>query len=152
MTQKINITDLKSEDVEKVAEIEKMCFSKPWSENSFKNALNDSNSKFFVVRLGSDIIGFSGMYIAAGAEGYVYNIAVNPLFRKKGIGTILTKKLINYAKENNLEFLSLEVRKSNNSAISVYEKCGFEKVGTRKNFYESPVEDALIMTFYFSLK
>lgn len=152
MTQKINITDLRSEDVEKVAEIEKMCFSKPWSENSFKNALNDSNSKFFVARLGSDIVGFSGMYIAAGAEGYVYNIAVNPLFRKKGIGTILTKKLINYAKENNLEFLSLEVRKSNNSATSVYEKCGFEKVGTRKNFYESPVEDALIMTFYFSLK
>ena len=112
MTQKINITDLRSEDVEKVAEIEKMCFSKPWSENSFKNALNDSNSKFFVARLGSDIVGFSGMYIAAGAEGYVYNIAVNPLFRKKGIGTILTKKLINYAKENNLEFLSLEVRLS----------------------------------------
>lgn len=152
MTQKINITDLRSEDVEKVAEIEKMCFSKPWSENSFKNALNDSNSKFFVARLDSDIVGFSGMYIAAGAEGYVYNIAVNPLFRKKGIGTILTKKLIDYAKENNLEFLSLEVRKSNNSAISVYEKCGFEKVGTRKNFYESPVEDALIMTFYFNLK
>ena len=152
MMQKINITDLRLEDVEKVAEIEKICFSKPWSENSFKNALNDSNSKFFVARLGSDIVGFSGMYIAAGAEGYVYNIAVNPLFRKKGIGTILTKKLINYAKENNLEFLSLEVRKSNNSAISVYEKCGFEKIGIRKNFYESPVEDALIMTFYFSLK
>lgn len=152
MMQKINITDLRLEDVEKVAEIEKMCFSKPWSENSFKNALNDSDSKFFVARLDSDIVGFSGMYIAAGAEGYVYNIAVNPLFRKKGIGTILTKKLIDYAKEKNLEFLSLEVRKSNNSAISVYEKCGFEKIGIRKNFYESPVEDALIMTFYFSLK
>lgn len=152
MMQKINITDLRLEDVEKVAEIEKICFSKPWSENSFKNALNDSDSKFFVARLDSDIVGFSGMYIAAGAEGYVYNIAVNPLFRKKGIGTILTKKLIDYAKKNNLEFLSLEVRKSNNSAISVYEKCGFEKIGIRKNFYESPVDDALIMTFYFSLK
>ncbi len=140
------------QDIPELVKIEKQCFSIPWSENSFKIAFGDSYSKFFVAKtqLTDCILGFSGMYIAAKTEGYVYNIAVIPEYRKKGIGTELTKTLIDYSYKNKLEFLSLEVRKSNFPAISVYKNLGFKKVGLRKNFYELPIEDAVIMTYYFN--
>ena len=81
-------------------------------------------------------------------EGYVTNIAVLPEFRRKGIGRALLQYVINDC-ENQLEFISLEVRVSNDAAISLYKKFGFAEVGRRKRFYTHPDEDALIMTKTF---
>lgn len=145
----IKIQDFLETDIKSAVKIEEMCFSRPWSENSFKSALENQYSKFFVAKKSDVLVGFSGMYTAAKSEGYIYNIAVNPIFRKQGIGTALTLKLLEHSKKNHLEFLSLEVRESNNSAISIYEKCGFQKIGIRKNFYDCPIENAFIMTCYF---
>jgi ribosomal-protein-alanine N-acetyltransferase len=93
-------------------------------------------------------VGYGGMYTVLN-EGYVTNIGVLPQFRRKGIGKSLVEKLLDYSKEKNLEFLTLEVRVSNKAATNLYKSFGFESVGNRKNFYSNPTEDALIMTRYF---
>ncbi len=142
---KANILKLKNEDVLMVAEIEKECFSKPWSEKAIKAVINDDLSHFIVAKIGNEVVGYGGMYSVMG-EGYIYNIAVKRKYRKFGIGTNIVNELVNYSKIKSLNFLSLEVRKSNTPAINLYSNCGFEKVGNRKNFYTNPLEDAIIMT------
>ena len=142
---KANILELKNEDVLMVAEIEKECFSKPWSEKAIKAAINDDLSHFIVAKIGNEVVGYGGMYSVMG-EGYIYNIAVKRKYRKFGIGTNIVNELVNYSQIKSLNFLSLEVRKSNTPAINLYSNCGFEKVGNRKNFYTNPLEDAIIMT------
>ena len=142
---KANILELKNEDVLMVAEIEKECFSTPWSEKAIKAVINDDLSHFIVAKIGNEVVGYGGMYSVMG-EGYIYNIAVKRKYRKFGIGTNIVNELVNYSKIKSLNFLSLEVRKSNTPAINLYSNCGFEKVGNRKNFYTNPLEDAIIMT------
>lgn len=142
---KANILELKNEDVLMVAEIEKECFSKPWSEKAIKAVINDDLSHFIVAKIGNEVVGYGGMYSVMG-EGYIYNIAVKRKYRKFGIGTNIVNELVNYSKIKSLNFLSLEVRKSNTPAINLYSNCGFEYVGNRKNFYTDPIEDAIIMT------
>ena len=142
---KANILELKNEDVLMVAEIEKECFSNPWSEKAIKTAINDDLSHFIVAKIGNEVVGYGGMYSVMG-EGYIYNIAVKRKYRKFGIGTNIVNELVNYSKIKSLNFLSLEVRKSNAPAINLYSNCGFEYVGNRKNFYTDPIEDAIIMT------
>lgn len=142
---KANILELKNEDVLVVAEIEKECFSKPWSEKAIKTEINNDLSYFVVAKVGNEVVGYGGMYSVMG-EGYIYNIAVKRKYRKFGIGTNIVNELVNYSKIKSLNFLSLEVRKSNTPAINLYSNCGFEKVGNRKNFYTNPLEDAIIMT------
>ena len=83
------------------------------------------------------------------SQGYITNVAVFEQYRGKGIASALMEKIIGYAEKNNMEFISLEVRQSNHPAISLYLKYGFKKMGIRKNFYNKPCEDAVIMTRYF---
>ena len=142
---KANILELKNEDVLMVAEIEKECFSKPWSEKAIKTEINNDLSYFVVAKVGNEVVGYGGMYSVMG-EGYIYNIAVKRKYRKFGIGTNIVNELVNYSKIKSLNFLSLEVRKSNTPAINLYSNCGFKKIGNRKNFYTNPLEDAIIMT------
>lgn len=129
-----------------IANIEKACFSTPWSENAINESIA-AGTNFFVARLGNDVVGYMGISKIAG-EGYVTNIAVLPQYRRRGFAKKILEYVINDSKDQ-LEFISLEVRVSNHSAISLYESFGFETVGTRKRFYTHPQEDALIMTKYF---
>ena len=131
---------------EEIANIEKHCFSTPWTKEQIISS-NDS-TVFFLAKIEEKCVGYGGMYTVL-SEGYVTNIGVLPEYRKKGIGQRLLDKLLDYSKENKLSFLSLEVRVSNSAAIFLYEKNGFRKIGVRKNFYSNPKEDALIMTRYF---
>ena len=128
-----------------VAEIEKSCFSKPWSQNAIEAELSNKNAHFYVLLYNDKVVGYGGMHIAMG-ECYIANIAVFPDFRKKGFGKAITAHLIKEAEQLNCEFISLEVRPSNKPAVSMYNLLGFEEVGRRKNFYSSPIEDGLIMT------
>ena len=120
--------------------IEKECFSAPWSEESFKNA---ENTRFYVYFENEAPLGYVGIYSILD-EGYITNLAVLKEHRKKGIATSLLSQLI--SNENNLGFISLEVRESNLPAISLYEKFNFKKEGVRKAFYSNPKEDGLILT------
>ena len=85
-----------------------------------------------------------GLQIFSG-EGYVTNIATLPAYRRQGIA----KALIKTAMQNEMEFITLEVRESNIPAFRLYEKLGFSEVGRRPNYYSNPVEDAILMTRYF---
>lgn len=130
-----------------IAQLEKICFSTPWSQNAITEAFT-AGTKFFVAISNNKVLGYVGLS-AILDEGYITNIAVYPEHRNKGVATALLKTLFDFALENNLSFISLEVRQSNITAISVYEKLGFKKEGLRKGFYSEPKEDALIMTKRF---
>lgn len=132
-----------------VAEIENACFSKPWSLQSIQNELQNNNAYFWVAILDSKVIGYCGMHNALD-EWYIANIAVLPEYQGNGLGTILTKQLVDYAQKQKGAFITLEVRPSNHTAVNIYSKLGFEKLGLRKNFYSSPIEDGLIMTLNFN--
>ncbi len=140
----IFLDTLKPEYVPQVAEIEKQCFSLPWSEDAFSDELKNPLATYVVAVEGENVLGFAGVHIIAG-EGYITNIAVSENARRCGIGKMMLKKLIDICKSK-CAFITLEVRISNAPAIALYEKLGFENLGIRKNFYEKPTEDAVIMT------
>lgn len=145
MADGIIIRPMTSEDTKAVSDLEKECFSHPWSQNAIEAELSNSNAHFFVAVKETDVCGYIGCHIILD-ECYIANVAVSEKFRRQGIGRLLTDKILTYAKDKNCAFVSLEVRKSNISAISLYEKQGFEFVGERKNFYSDPTENAYIMT------
>jgi ribosomal-protein-alanine N-acetyltransferase len=145
--RKISINKMTKDNISDAAELEKLCFSCPWSSDSFESALENKNSYFICAEINFKFAGYAGMYSAAD-EGYIYNIAVHEEFRNMGVGEALIRNLLEYSEKKCLGFLSLEVRASNAAAIHLYEKCKFIKNGIRKNFYDSPQEDAVIMTCY----
>ncbi len=133
------------EHLSKVAELEKECFSQPWSEEGLGAELTKSEARFFVCEAEGEVAGYMGMHIILD-ECYITNVAVFPKARRKGVGEALVKNAVAVASEESCSFISLEVRVSNASAIALYEKTGFVAVGERKNFYSSPTENGLIMT------
>lgn len=142
----IKIEKLTSKYIDNVAWLEKESFSEPWSRESLASELENINANFFVATFRETVLGYIGSHIYSG-ECYISNIAVFKEFQNQKIGSLLLKYLIDFMK-NNCDFISLEVRKSNLSAINLYEKFGFKKVGIRKNFYKKPSEDALIYTLF----
>lgn len=142
-----DIIPIEYDHIKEIALLEKVCFSTPWSEQTITDA-HKTGTRFFVAVDGKKVLGYVGIS-AIIDEGYITNVAVFPEHRKKGVATALLLKLFSFAKENNLSFISLEVRESNHNAISLYEKMGFLTEGKRKNFYTSPLEDALILTKRF---
>lgn len=143
----MRIDRLKDEYVADVWEIEKACFSNPWSREDIQAQVNCDTSCFLVAIEQGKAVGYMGLQIFSG-EGYVTNIAVLPQYRGRGIACALMQKQL----ENDMSFITLEVRESNSVAISLYLKFGFEIIGKRPRFYTNPDEDALIMTKYFNSK
>ncbi len=137
-----------SAHIDGVCKIEEACFAHPWSRQSVESELANENSVFIVAVEGEKVIGYIGMSVVID-EGYIFNVAVNADFRRKGVGTALINELVTYGKKNNLCFITLEVRESNQAAISLYSDFGFIKVGERKNYYSDPAENAILMTKYF---
>lgn len=141
----INISPMKAEDSEAIAKIERQCFSKPWSKEGIEAELSNDKAHFFTAKKLGSVCGYIGMHIILD-ECYIANVAVSPKWQKSHIGSALVEKAVSVAENKGCRFVSLEVRKSNRPAISLYEKCGFIPMGERKGFYSDPVEDALIMT------
>ena len=141
------IRQFKSGDEKAIAELERECFSSPWSEKAILESAA-ADTIFFVFLEDGEILGYAGLQVVS-PEGFVTNIAVKETARGRGIGRALVDALLAFGKEQNLAFISLEVRESNLPAISLYTKCGFNDVGKRKNFYENPKEDAKILTKEF---
>ena len=127
-----------------VAEIEKLCFSDPWSENSVRYELTNPLSYWLVAMEGDRVAGYVGSQTVLD-EADMMNIAVHPDFRRLGIAQCLVETLVTALKEKKVCALTLEVRVSNDPAISLYHKLGFVQVGRRPNYYRNPREDALIL-------
>jgi ribosomal-protein-alanine N-acetyltransferase len=131
-------------DLPRIYEIEKSIFSMPWSLNDFKSSIADSNN-IYLVAIEQDIIaGYCGLWGVAG-EGQINNVAVLEQYRRQGIAGSLLKELIDLGRKQGIKAFTLEVRRNNLPAIKLYHNLGFQDAGYRKNFYEAPVEDALIM-------
>ena len=127
-----------------IAELEKMCFHDPWSINSISSELNNPLSTWLVAVADGVVCGYVGSQsVLDGAD--MMNIAVHPDYRKQGIGYNLVDKLIDLLKAKDVISLSLEVRVSNENAINLYNKMGFEIIGKRPGYYRNPREDAYIM-------
>jgi len=133
-----------------VAALEKLCFpADPWSENIFRIALDDPGSAILLAQ-GEDgaLLGYAVLYTVLD-EGNLDNIAVVRPFRRRGVADALLTALTGLCRERGLARLMLEVRASNAPALALYEKHGFAAVGRRKNYYEKPQEDAVLMTLDF---
>jgi ribosomal-protein-alanine N-acetyltransferase len=130
--------------VSQIAELEKLCFSAPWSRNSVASELNNPLSLWLVATDGDTVAGYIGSQSVMG-EADMMNVAVHPDYRRKGIGKQLVEALVASLKDNGVYSLTLEVRASNEPAISLYDQLGFTQVGRRPNYYRDPREDALIL-------
>ena len=140
----MEIVKMTAEHVPQIGELEKFCFSDPWSEKSIGSELHNSLSLWLVAVDGERVLGYVGSQSVLG-EADVMNVAVAPDFRRRHIGQMLIEQLIAFLGEAGVHCLSLEVRASNGAAIALYEKLGFSQVGRRPNYYRNPKEDALIL-------
>ena len=140
----MTIREMKLSDVPAIAELEKVCFSDPWSENSIAGELDNRLSYWLVAEVAGTVVGYVGSQTVLDAADMM-NIAVSPDYRRQGIGEALINALISHLQQNRVIALLLEVRVSNTQAITLYEKLGFQQVGRRPKYYHNPREDALIL-------
>ena len=139
------IRPMEIKDIVQVAAIEKDIFSVPWSANSFIEASQNENNIYLVCVQNDEVTGYCGLWTVLG-EGDVTNVAVSKKHRGKGYGRALLKELENRGRKKDVSKYFLEVRQSNIIAFKLYLSLGYEKIGIRKNFYERPSEDAVIMS------
>lgn len=144
----ITIRQMSIMDVDQVCLLEEMVFSMPWHKESFIEMIENKDALYLVVETGDEpgkVVACCGVRNIVG-EGDITNVVVHPDYRKQCIGYRMLSELLLLGKEKHgIEAFTLEVRESNMEAIHLYEKLGFIREGVRKNFYECPVENAIIM-------
>lgn len=113
-----------------------------WNYSVFKSELESDSSHYLVVKDNSKIIGFAGIKVTV-PDCDIMNIVVKKDFRNQGIGSLLLKELINLSKSLKVQNLFLEVNEKNRPAILLYNKFGFKKISTRKNYYKD--NNAIVM-------
>lgn len=146
----VKIIPMSAEHLDALASLERICFSRPWSRQMLADEL-DNQCAAFLVALEPEtekVIGYAGLLVAAD-EGYITNVAVFPSYRRRGVAGKLLDVFLRFARANHLAFLTLEVRPSNAAAIALYTRFGFREAGRRRNYYDLPREDALILTRTF---
>ena len=140
------IIDTTETQLEQIEAIEQQCFSCPWTLEQLRSQLSDDRHVFLAaVAESGTVLGYVGMMFVLD-EGYIANVAVSPDWRRQGIGDALIAELLRRAVSRELAFVTLEVRAGNEAAKALYAKHGFVPVGTRKKYYASPTEDAVLMT------
>ena len=133
------------EDIEPMARLDKICFSAPWSKESFESEIMENTRAIYIVAIvDNELVGYAGLWGILD-EGHITNIAVHPSYRRKHIGEALVTVLAKTAEDSGIDKLTLEVRVSNEQAKALYKKLGFEAKGLRKGYYEDNNEDAIIM-------
>lgn len=140
----VKIENMALGDMEQIVELEKQCFSVPWTYKDFEDTLKYENVVFLVAKENEQIVGYGGLYMSMD-QGDIANIAVAPSYRRKGIADLLMKELFEEAKNKSVADIFLEVRESNQAAINLYKKYGFEQIGIRKAYYTNPTENGLLM-------
>ncbi len=138
------IRNILDSDVNQIYAIEKESFSSPWSREAILSEVSSERSHYMVVEIDGEIIAYAGLWKIFD-EGHITNIAVKDSYRNKGVGKGLMSSLLTNTAKIGIDSFTLEVRRSNIGAIKLYESLGFEVAGIRKNFYDKPNEDALIM-------
>ena len=147
----IKIVPMNADHLESLERLERICFSRPWSRKMLAEELENQCAAFLVAEdaVTGDVLGYAGLLVAAD-EGYITNVAVDPSRRRQGVAAQLLRVFDDFARANRLAFLTLEVRPSNQAAIALYQGFGFTEAGRRRNYYDLPKEDALILTKYYN--
>ena len=143
----MTIEPMAERHLEAIAAIEHACCHEPWSVGALREELDNPNNLFLACVRGDKVAGYVGCQTVLD-EGYITNVAVSPDCRRQGVAAALLAELRRRAADKELSFITLEVRASNEPAIALYKGAGYVPVGTRRNFYSHPTEDALLMTCY----
>ena len=134
-----------AEDLDAVMAVEQGSFHTPWSRSAFEEELSQNRLARYLVAIdGETIVGYAGTWLVIN-EAHVTNVAVHNNRRREGIGRLLMDALMNMAREEGMESMTLEVRVSNEAARALYHQLGFVSAGIRKNYYSETKEDALIL-------
>lgn len=141
----ISIREMIESDLDKIMEIENKAFNPPWSREAFLLELkNNLLAKYIVAEVDGEIAGYGGIWLIID-EGHITNIAVDEKYRGLGVGSKILEGLIQLCNDRNMTAMTLEVRKTNEVAKSLYKKYGFMEYGIRKGYYRDNNEDAIIM-------
>ena len=140
----LRIREMRRRDLDQILEIEELCFPLPWSRESFLTELKNPLAQYIVAQVGFALQGYAGVWLIFD-EGHITNVAVHPRARGRRIGELLLANIMALASANGAVVVTLEVRPSNDAALSLYRRMGFEEKGHRRGYYLDNGEDALIM-------
>lgn len=140
----MQIDRMQVEDIDQVVELDKKCFPTPWSASAYSTEVHNSSAYYIVARTGSRIAGFAGMWLVMD-EAHITTIGVTPEVRGRKIGERMLVHLLDEAVHRGVRRATLEVRKGNRAAQTLYHKYGFRVVAVRKGYYTNNNEDALVM-------
>ena len=134
-------------DIDAIARVENACFSTPWSIDAIKHEICENKLADFMIACDEEnnIVGYIGIWTLLD-ECQINKIAVIPEKRKIGIGKAILNHVLEFTRDIGVKNWYLEVRESNKAAQALYRSAGFSSVGTRKNYYINPVEDAVLMS------
>lgn len=144
MEETFKIRKMEKKDLPEVLSIEQACFSSPWTEKSFQDAMMSGDNIYLVALSSEKVAGYCGLWLSF-ENADLCNMAVHPAMRNRGVGAGLLSQAKKIAAERGVKKVLLEVRQQNVSAIALYRKLGFEQIGIRKGYYSAPMEDALLM-------
>ncbi|MBR85309.1 MAG: ribosomal-protein-alanine N-acetyltransferase [Rhodospirillaceae bacterium] len=140
----VDLTSMRADDLSEVLEIERVSFSNPWRERDFAYALEADHGVAHVVRMDGRLVGYS-VGFQKGGEFHLADFAIQPGLQRRGYGRALLERLTGEVSALGLEAITLEVRQSNQAAVHLYTKAGFQTVAIRRGYYRHPAEDALVM-------
>jgi len=145
MKKAVRIMTMTRDHLDQVVDLEEVCFSVPWTREAFHKELTENKlAHYLVLEIDGQIVGYGGTWYIMD-EGHITNIAIDPQYRKQGLGRLLVKAMVEQALDHGLGHMTLEVRVSNQAAIGLYEKMHFKSEGVRPKYYTDNQEDALIM-------
>lgn len=145
----VRLRPMRRDDLAEVLAIERVSFPQPWRRETFEAELDNPTATLLVAECQGHITGYAGAFTVLD-ESNVLLIAVNPVYRRNGIGLFLLEGLLTAVRERGATRVHLEVRRSNMAAQHLYRKVGFREVGVRRNYYAAPIEDALLFSLDFT--
>ena len=147
----ITVSPISVDEIESLVILDRLCFGGLWSIDSYRRELTNDNSHFLGISVAKDlepatsgIIGF-GCFWAILDEAHITLLGIHPQYQRQGLGQLLLGELLTKARSIEMARATLEVRASNDGAIDLYEKYGFQTVGRRKKYYQDTGEDGVIM-------
>jgi ribosomal-protein-alanine N-acetyltransferase len=141
---RVVIRPAREADVPQILAIERVSFSTPWTESTFRGLLERPDAEVLAAEANGRVVGYAAWWVVVD-QAELGNIAVAPEWRRLGVGTRLLESVIERVRERGVRELFLEVRVSNTGAQELYQRHGFREVGRRRSYYVAPVEDALVM-------
>ena len=136
------IRPLRQADLDAVIEVEAASFVEPWSRSLFTEEIAQPTRRYVAATDERSVCGYGGIMLV-GEDAHVVTLAVAPGYRERGVASRIMMELVDLARANGARHLTLEVRESNQAALELYRKFGFEPAGTRKGYYTT--EDAVVM-------